>query len=168
MANKPLSKCVKALKRAKAKEAKLQQAMGAYHHELTKNIKDRKGSHEIAKQFGIPGQYKTIQNRAKGLRSTAECHADQQKLKPSEEGVLKDFILESADRGFPMTLKQISDYANLILHNREGPGYAQVGEGWARRLVDRYYEELQTHWSKPLDTQRARGMTPEANKQWYE
>ena len=89
-------------------------------------------------------------------------------MKPYEEEVLKNFILESAERGFPMTLKQIKDYANLILHNRQGPEYDLVGEKWAGKFVDRHHQTLQTHWSKPLDTQRAQGMNPEAKKQWFE
>jgi hypothetical protein len=90
------------------------------------------------------------------------------KLTPPEEEVLKGFILESAERGFPMTLKQIHDYANLILCNRLGDAYKPIGERWTGRFPEWHRDELQTHWSKPLDTQQARGMTPEAKKQWFE
>jgi hypothetical protein len=168
MARKALSDRVKAFNRSKVKEETLRKAVAAYQCELAKDMKDRKGSRDIAREFGIPGQYKTIQNRAKGSRSAADLHGDQQKLKPSEEDVLKNFILQSAERGFPMTLKQISDYANLVLQNREGPGYKPVGQRWAGRFIDRHHETLQTHWSKPLDTQHAQGMTPEAKRQWFE
>ena len=82
--------------------------------------------------------------------------------------MLKNFILESAERGFPMTHKQISDYTNLILHSWQGHEYNPVGEAWAGRFIDRHREILQTHWSKPLDTQRAQGMNPKAKKQWFE
>jgi hypothetical protein len=87
---------------------------------------------------------------------------------PSEEDVLKNFVLESAECGFPMTLRQVSDYVNLILQNCLGPEYKPVGEGWVGRFVDRHCEALQTHWSKPLDTQHAQGMTPKEKKQWFE
>ena len=168
MPSRALSECVKALNRARSKEAKLQQAIAAYQCELTKDVKVCKGSHEIARQFRIPGQYKTIQNRTKGLHSISEFHTATQKLKPSEEDVLKNLILESAECGFPMTLKQIEDYANLILHNWQGPEYDPVGEKWAGKFVDRHHQTLQTHWGKPLDTQHAQGMNPKAKKQWFE
>jgi hypothetical protein len=36
------------------------------------------------------------------------------------------------------------------------------------RFLDRHREALQTHWSKPLDMQRARALNPEAVKEWFE
>ena len=63
MAKKALSDRVKALNRAKSKEETLQKTVAAYQRKLAKpNPKDRKGSRDIAQQFGIPEQYKTIQN----------------------------------------------------------------------------------------------------------
>ena len=41
-------------------------------------------------------------------------HEDQQKLKPSAEQTLVNFLIESAERGFPQTLHQIESFANLI------------------------------------------------------
>jgi hypothetical protein len=168
MANKALSEHVKAQKQRKLKEAKLCKAVDAYRDELQKDMHMRKGARTIAQDFGIPKQWRTIVNRAQGKRSAMEFSKDRQKLTPAEEGVLKNFILESAERGFPMTLRQIEDYANLILRNRQGPEYQPVGESWGGRFLDRHREILQTHWSKPLDTQRARAMTPEAKKNWFE
>jgi hypothetical protein len=74
--------------------------------------------------------------------------------------VLKNFILKSADHGFPMTLKQIHYYANLIL----GATYQPIGESWPGRFIERHCDTLQTHWSKPFDMQQSCGMTLEARK----
>ena len=95
-------------------------------------------------------------------------HKDQQKLKPSEEQTLVNFLIESAERGFPQTLHQIENFANLIRQSRLGPECEKVGENWVGRFLDRHREILQTHWSKPLDTQRARAMNPQAKKEWFE
>ena len=57
-----------------------------------------------------------------------EFSKDCQKLTYAEKGVLKNFILEFIEQGFPMTLRQIEDYANLILWNRQGPKYQLVDE----------------------------------------
>lgn len=59
----------------------------------------------------------------KGNRVLWNFSEDHQKLTCAEEGVLENFIIESAECGFPMTLGQIEEYANLILQNRQGPNY---------------------------------------------
>ena len=154
MANKALSERVKVQKQRKLKEDKLHEAVDAYHNELQKDVHVRKGACTIAEEFGILKQWRTIVNRAQGKHSATEFSEGCQKLTPAEEGVLENFILESAERGFPMTLGQIEEYVNLILWNRQGPEYQPVGESWVGRFLDRHCEVLQTHWSKPLDTQR--------------
>ena len=167
MANKALSECVKVQKQRKLKENKLRKAVDAYRNELQKDVHVHKGAHTIAEEFGILKQWRTIVNRAQGKRSATEFSEGHQKLTPAE-GVLENFILESAERSFPMTLGQIEEYVNLILQNRQGPEYQPVGESWVGRFLDQHCKVLQTHWSKPLDTQRACTMTPEAKKNWFE
>ena len=167
MANKALSERVKVQKQRKLKEAKLREAVDVYRNELQKDVHVRKGARTIAEEFGILKQWRTIANRAQGKRSAMEFSEDRQKLTCAEEGILENFIIESAERGFPMTLGQIEEYANLILQNRQGPDYQPVGKSWVGRFLDRHCKVLQTHWSKPLDTQRARAMTPEAKKNWF-
>ena len=34
-------------------------------------------------------------------------------------------------------------------------------------FIDRHHEKLQTHWSKPLDTQRAKSLNPAAVESWF-
>jgi hypothetical protein len=163
-----LSERVKAQNKVKLKEAKLRQAVAAYHHEQGKPEGSRKGARTIAQEFGIDGQWRTIVNRYKGGRSQGEANEEKQKLTPAEEALLASFILESADHGFPRSLRDIENYANLIQQGRLGNRYKAVGESWAARFLDRHRDLLQTHWSKPLDTQRARAMNPEAKKKWFE
>jgi Tc5 transposase DNA-binding domain len=95
-------------------------------------------------------------------------HEDQQKLKPSAEQTLVNFLIESAERGFPQTLHQIENFANLIRQSRLGPECEKVRENWVGRFLDRHRKILQTHWSKPLDTQHAQAMNPQAKKDWFE
>jgi hypothetical protein len=117
MPYKALLEHVKAKKQAKLKEDKLKEAIDAYCAELAKDECACKGVHTIAHEFGIPNQYCTIANRAKGHRSAAEFGEECQKVTAAEEVILVNFILESVDWGFPMTHTQIEEYANLILHN---------------------------------------------------
>lgn len=110
--------------------------MCVYRLELAKDPHEWKGVHKIAADFGIPGQYKTIANCAQGKRSSKEYHQEHQKLTIAQETILEEFIWESVDQGFPMTIKQIEDYANLLLRSRVGPEYEPVGESWAGWFLD--------------------------------
>ena len=97
--------------------------------ELAKDEHACKGVCTIANEFGIPNQYRTITNRAQGYWSATKFAKEQQKVTVAEV-ILVNFILESMEQGFPMTHKQIEEYANLILWNRIGLEYKPVGEDW--------------------------------------
>jgi Tc5 transposase DNA-binding domain len=168
MANKALSERVKAQKQRTLNEKKLINAVKAYGLEEGRPKHLRKGARTIAQEFGIDKQWKTIINRYKGGRSLSEGHENLQKLTPAEETVLVNFLNESAERGFPQTPQEVAKWANMIRRSRLGPDCENVGESWVGRFLDRHRDILQTHWSKPLDTQRARAMNPEAKKRWFE
>jgi hypothetical protein len=167
MAKKALSERVKSQKQSKLKEKKILEAVEAYRAEQAKPG-TQKGVRAIAKEHGIEKCYKTIINRYNNMRSTAEAHEDQQKLTAAEEAVLVDFLMQSADRGFPQSRRNIAQYANLIRNNRLGKDCTQIGDTWVGRFLERHRDGLQMHWSKPLDTQRAQSMNPEAKKKWFE
>lgn len=76
-------------------------------------------------------------------------NASKRKLTYAEERILVEFILESSDQGVPLGLKNIEGHANAILAGRDQPG-EPVGESWVERFLDRYRDELQTHWTRPL------------------
>lgn len=114
MAGKALSEHIKKQKQSYLKEEKLQKVVDAYCDEQTSEPHTQKGAWTIAKKFSIENQWQTIVNRYKGGRSTREAHKEQQKLTPAEEVVLVDFIKQSADCGFPLTFKNIEQYADLV------------------------------------------------------
>ena len=122
----------------------------------------------IAKEHGIEKSYKTIINRYNDGRSTQEAHEDQQKLTAAEEAVLVDFLEQSADRRFPQSHHNITQYTNLIHQNRLGPDCEGLGNTWVMQFLDRHGDILQMHWSRPLDTQRAQSMNPKAKRKWFE
>jgi hypothetical protein len=93
-------------------------------------------------------------------------NASKQKLSPAEECVLVDTILESANRGFPLSHPEIASTANIIIQERATPG-EPVGTAWVPRFLDWHRDELQTHWSKPLDGQRVQALNPEVVKRWH-
>ena len=142
-------------------------AVDAYAAEQVKSS-SWKGARTIAQEYGIANQWRTIVNRYDGGRSIRDAHKDQQKLTSAEEAVIVDFVNQSADRGFPQTCQNITQYANLVRHNCLGPDCEEVGDMWVGRFLDRQRDILQTHWSKPLDTQRAQAMNPKAKRKWFE
>lgn len=91
-----------------------------------------------------------------------------QLLTPEEEAVLSDFILESACRGFPLRHRDIQQFANFIRQARLGLECPKASDFWVRGYLERHHDVLQTHWSKALDTQRARALNPEAVKSWFD
>jgi hypothetical protein len=163
MAKKALSERVKCQKQSKLKEKRILEAVEAYRAEQAKPG-TRKRVCAIAKEHGIEKCYKTITNRYNNKRSTTEAHEDQQKLTAAEEAVLVDFLMQSADRGFPQSQHNIAQYANLIRNNRLGEDCTQIANTWVGQFLERHHDRLQMHWSKPLDTQRAQSMNPEAKK----
>ncbi|KZP24922.1 hypothetical protein FIBSPDRAFT_664151, partial [Athelia psychrophila] len=124
------------------KEQKLQEALAEYTREQSKPRESRRGLRAIANQYGIANQYRTILNRYNGGRTISEVHEAQQHLTPAEESILVDFLNESADRGFPQNLHQITNFANLILQNRLGEQFVPIGESWVGRFLDRHRERL--------------------------
>lgn len=167
MAKKALSERIKCQKQSKLKEKRILEAVEAYRAEQAKPG-TRKGVCAIVKEHGIEKCYKTITNRYNNMWSTTEAHEDQQKLTAAEEAILVDFLVQSADHGFPQSQRNIAQYANLICNNRLGEDCTQIADTWVGWFLERHRDRLQMHWSKPLDTQRAQSMNPEAKKKWFE
>ncbi|KAJ7026751.1 hypothetical protein C8F04DRAFT_927131, partial [Mycena alexandri] len=57
--------------------------------------------------------------------------------------------------------------ANAIIEARGGEKIAPESN-WIDRFLGRHRDELQTHWSRPLDTQRARALNPAAVSHWFD
>lgn len=163
---KPLSDHVKKHKANKANETQLHQAAEAYL--AAKNGPSKLSFRQIEERF--PGVKKsTLERYINGKGKTMlEFNATKQKLSQIEENVLVNFILESANRGFPLKHCEIRQYANAVRQSRLGADCEPVSNFWIFWFLDRHYERLATHWSKPLDMQRARSLNPEAVKSWFD
>lgn len=168
MAGRALSNQVKRQKQRRAINTALQAAVDEYQQEQLKPKKLRSGLRVVASKHGV--NYKTLGNLAKGGRSMSAFNASKQRLTPEEERILVDFILNSADRGNPPVTKAIRILANSIIHARNGTidPAKEVGEDWVHYFLRRHVDELQTHWSRPLDTQRARALNPDVTRHWFE
>jgi hypothetical protein len=165
MVGRALSERVKRQKSRRIENATMQKAVDEYQREQAKPDGMRKlGYRPIADKYGVSRS--TLHAMVNGHVSMSAFNASKRKLTHGEERVLVDFILESSDRAIPLSLPNIAEHANGILEGRKEP-VEPVGESWVPRFLDRYHDELQTHWSRPLATERARSLNKDAVKHWF-
>jgi hypothetical protein len=166
MPGRALSDCQKKMKVCQDVQGRLAKAVDAYRAELLKEPNVRRGLRTIAELHGL--DHNKLARAVNDKRSIDKANAQKQKVTVAKEHVLVDFILKSADCGFPPTHRAIECYANAILQKRLGPTYQPVGKKWIYTFLDYNRCNLQTHWSKPLDMQRAQALNPEAVKHWFD
>ncbi|PPR02738.1 hypothetical protein CVT26_009449 [Gymnopilus dilepis] len=166
MVKSALSERIKSFKKLRANEHRLSQAAAAYQ-QAKQGYTSKKSLRDIAYDYNV--NYRTLARRIKNEGpSILEFNAKKQKLTPAEEKVLVKFLLESAAIGFPLTHRQIERHANAILESKQGTNCEKVGKQWVFNFLTRHHTALSTHWSKPLDTQRAKSLNPAAVKSWFD
>jgi hypothetical protein len=143
-------------------QGRLAKAVDAYRAKLLKEPNVRRGLRTIAELHVL--DHNKLAHVINDKRSIDKANAQKQKVTVAEEHVLVDFILKFTDRGSPLTHQAIESYANAILQKRLGPTYQPVGKKWIYTFLDCNRCNLQTHWSKPLDMQRAQALNPKAVK----
>jgi hypothetical protein len=158
-----LSDAAKKQKASRANEFRLNAAIDDFIQHRDDPSLSTKSRQDTASEHHV--DYSTLCRRVNGGRSLADFNLGKQNLTPAEEKVLVNFILESADWGFPMTHQNVVKYANDVLKSR---GERSVGDSWVGRFLRQHNEVLQTHWSKPLDTQRARAVNPDNITHWFD
>ena len=149
-------------KRSSIKE-RMECALQAYRAELLKpDGEHREGVRQIASKFNV--NYRTLSRHSKGGLSIDKVNENKQNLTVAEEKTLVQYILRMADWGLPLTAAKISMSASafLLSQNKE-----PVGKNWVSRFIERHQDELQTHWGKHLDMQRAQCLNPTAVKGFY-
>ena len=165
MVKKALSNAVKNIKQHRANEYQVSQAV-AFYSEGQLGYREKKSIRDVAREFSVDPSTLSRHIRGKGM-SMLKFNQMKQKLTVMEENVLVTFILESASIGFPLSHRQIEHYANAVLESKNGASYEPVGKRWVFNFMDRHHEKLQTHWSKPLDTQHAKSLNPAAMESWF-
>lgn len=161
MPGRSLSDRIKKLAQSKSQDRRL--------HEAAKAYQDRKAGGHLVSFEGVSTKFgvkrSTLQRRVEGkTRTMLQFNKTKQHLTDSKEGVLKEFILKSASRGFPLRPSEILNYANFLRQAHLGSDCPRVSDSWVQRYLTCHRDALQTHWSKPLDTQRAQGLNPAALK----
>ncbi|KAF7372306.1 hypothetical protein MVEN_00090800 [Mycena venus] len=166
MVSRAKSDRVKGHENSRRKELNVKAALHEYEREQVKPAEfgKAKSIKAIAESHKVP--YATLHRRIHGGRSIGEVNQEKQKLTVVQEWSLVQFILEAAERGFPLSHAQIVQYADAVRQATLGADCERVGVKWVFAFLDRHHHELRPFWSKALDTQRARSLNPEAVKSW--
>jgi hypothetical protein len=97
-------------------------------------------NHTLADHGSIP--HTTLHHRARGRRSIEEKAQSQQYLKPYEEDVVVEFLLQRSDLGQPVRMKFIPSLAFSVTRQRpiaDRP-LKPPGRNWAMALENRHPE----------------------------
>ncbi|KAF4883786.1 hypothetical protein CGCF415_v015717 [Colletotrichum fructicola] len=105
--------------------------------------------HKAASAWGIPRT--TLRRRIKGAQSRDTAFADQQRLSPTQESHLAEWVRIQAALGLPPTHQQLEDFAERILqiHGDTQP----LGKNWVQAFIKRN-PSVKVQRSRAIDSQR--------------
>lgn len=114
-------------------------------------------------EYGVPRS--TLQNRLKGIPTRQQAHAHEQRLSPTQEDHLAEWILNQECLGKGPTHQQIRIFAGRILDVK---GDAKpLGKRWMAGFLRRN-PILKTKKQFQIDSARVNGATTEVIKKWWE
>ena len=160
------SNTLKAQKAIHSDNLHLQLALEAYTYEQSKPKEKCHSLHNIAHQFNV--KKTTLNHCYHGHISISAFNALKQKVPSTDKDILVEYVLGCLDYGLSLTHPQLASHANSLLKARFGSKYQPVGKNWSDRFVEHHYNQLQMHWSKPLDLKQAQAMNPYIVKHWFE
>ena len=91
-------------------------------------------------------------------------------MKPEEEKVVVDFILELASRGWPLSKQRTREHINAICRARLGAEFPESGVGrcWVDRFLARHQDLIKTHRAHPLESLRGQAVNPFTHRHFYD
>ncbi|KIJ53755.1 hypothetical protein M422DRAFT_242002 [Sphaerobolus stellatus SS14] len=150
MPGRALSKKAQKQKKRQDSDAQMTLAIEAYKVELAGPDGKKLGLWKVTAQYGV--SHATLSRLVNGGASISTFNLSKRVLTEVEEEKLLEYMVNSANRGFPLAHKHIRQYANMLLKNRPKHTQGTVGKNWVDCFIERHNDQLQTHWSKPLDT----------------
>ncbi|KAH7563633.1 plasma membrane calciumhypothetical proteintransporting atpase 2 [Bipolaris maydis] len=119
----------------------------------------------LAMAFDIPRS--TLQTRVSGTKPRSEIRPANCKLSPIEEQSLVQWILDLDRRGFPPYIIDVRRMADALLAARgQNPPPQPTGKKWVSRFIQSQ-PELQTKWTRRLNSQRAQYEDPTTIAAWF-
>lgn len=113
---------------------------------------------KAVKAYNVPRS--TLQARFDGRKSRVESHAHEQNLSPAQEQILVDWVKVQGQRGIPLSLASVTDYASDIAGK-------PMGDSWIRRFRSRH-PDLSLKMTSSLEECRASSLTPAAVAGFYD
>nr|AER39694.1 transposase [Verticillium dahliae] len=113
-------------------------------------------------EWGIPRT--TLNNRLQGQQPRDIAFSTQQKLSPTQEKHLVEWIRIQAALGLPPTHSQIREFAERILHLQGGP--QTIGKNWFQAFTRRN-PSIKVQRARPIDSQRINGATTNVIRDWF-
>ncbi|CAK5268608.1 unnamed protein product [Mycena citricolor] len=102
-----------------------------------------------AVHYAVPRS--TLSRRINGAQTHQDSHENQQLLTKATEAVLIQWIKIFGERGMPMSLKTVEDYATQLAGR-------PVGGKWAQRFKNRHADQLRVRWTQHLEKCRANNL----------
>ncbi|USP79999.1 uncharacterized protein yc1106_07273 [Curvularia clavata] len=119
----------------------------------------------LAMAFNIPRS--TLQTRVSGTQPRSEVRPANCKLSSIEEHSLVQWILDLDWCGFPPHIIDVRRIVDALLAARgQDPPPLPVGKKWVSRFIQGQ-PELQTKWTRKLNSQRASSKDPIAITAWF-
>jgi hypothetical protein len=114
----------------------------------------------------------TLNNLAKGGQSLSDFNADKRWLSCGEEDILVSYILDNAQRGFPLSLTRLKEHADELIRAKHGAGgkfpAEGVGRNWCSRFIERHSDQIHAFCGRGIDAVRTRSVNEATNKAWYD
>ncbi|KAK1852830.1 transposase [Colletotrichum chrysophilum] len=117
---------------------------------------------KAAFEHGVPRS--TLQNRIRGVQTRDIAFSDLQRLSPTQESHLAEWVRIQAALGLPPTHQQLKDFAERILqiHGDSQP----LGKNWVQSFIKRN-PSVRVQRSRAIDSQRINGASTNVIRQWF-
>jgi len=119
---------------------------------------------ELARKHDAP--YSTLNHRIAGHGTKAEAADEQRSISVASEATLVDYLRETAERGFPDTIKRAERRATQILWDVTNDPTAELGKNWVQKMLRRNWESLSMYWSTSLTTVRGGALNERNVNHW--
>lgn len=158
----------------------MSRAVKAYNLELKKPYHQRHGLRRVCLDFEklnyeatgtyIKLSHATLRRLADGGRTASEAQADRAWLTDAETDVVINFIIEMADRGFPLSHRRLKEHVDMLCRSRLGDAFPEKGVGinWTYKFAMKHRDRLKLSDSRPLEDKRGRAVNPHTNKAWFD
>ncbi len=164
-------------------DAYMDKAEKAYREEMAWPLGEkRKGLRTICKELEkeclmethqeISLDKTTLSRRVRGITmSLSQSNEDKGWLTTEEWHAVLAYMKTIAYRGFPLSLRRITEHVNEICwaHYRPDSEFPAkgVGQNWAKRFVEKHSDEIKAFWSHPLDHSHACAVNPYTKEEFF-